>query len=126
MAAKKDTAMTYALCTEDTIKSVLQNVALIVSTIKGTSTMYREFGVRGAFIDKPPHAAKTLLASEIREAVEEFEPRAEVQDISFAQSGAAPACMNVTIKLLIFAESADIEMTASGSTLTITRMGVIA
>ena len=71
------------LCQNDYVKSVLQNINVILSTRKGTVPMYREFGIDMDFLDKPPEVAQTLAAASIQDAVEQFEPRAEVKKITF-------------------------------------------
>ena len=67
----------------DTVLSVLQNVALILATPKGTVPMYREFGVEQEFLDLPGPAAKVRMIAPIREAVERWEPRATVKSVTF-------------------------------------------
>ncbi len=68
----------YNFIENDTLRSVAQNIALIVSTKKGTVPFYREFGLPMAFIDRPIKAAKALMIAEVTEGVELFEPRAEI------------------------------------------------
>ena len=67
----------------DPVKSILQNVSIILRTIKGTCPMYRGFGIDASAIDRPIPAAKVLLLSQIREAVEEYEPRVRVKSVDF-------------------------------------------
>ncbi len=74
----------------DTVTSVLQNVALILATRRGTLPLYRQFGLSQDFLDKPIPVAKPMLIAEVKEAVEEFEPRAEVVGVTFSEDGAAP------------------------------------
>ncbi len=76
-----------SLCENDKAKSILQNIALILSTKKGTVPMYREFGIDTTFVDKPPAIAEALARSAIAEAVENFEPRAKILNIDFENSG---------------------------------------
>lgn len=71
----------YTLCENDTAASALQNVALIVSTKKGTIPCYREFGLPMRFIGMPEKAAEAVAAQEVFEAVEQFEPRAKVTKV---------------------------------------------
>lgn len=73
----------------DTVTAVLQNVAIILATRQGSVPLYRDFGLSQEFIDKPLPVAKTLLHAEIREAIERFEPRAEVVGVTFDTSEAA-------------------------------------
>ena len=67
----------------DTVASVLQNIAIILLTRQGTVPMYREFGLPMKFVDKPMQVARSMMIIEITEAVEEYEPRATVIDITF-------------------------------------------
>ena len=60
----------------DTVTSVLQNIAIILTTRKGTVPLCRAFGLSHEFLDKPTPAAKMMLRVEIREAIERWEPRA--------------------------------------------------
>lgn len=77
----------YRLNETDTARSVLQNIALILSTPKGTVPMYRDFGVNMDFLDLPRPVAEVRMVAEIREAVETWEPRATVKDVRFLDSG---------------------------------------
>ena len=70
----------------DTVKSVLQAIKIILTTPKGTVPMYRDFGVNMDFLDLPAPGAEQRARMEIREAIEEWEPRATVKDISFTRS----------------------------------------
>lgn len=69
----------------DAVASVIQNIAVILSTPQGSVPLYREFGLNQDFRDRPINVAQTMAVSRIREAIELFEPRAEVVDISFDQ-----------------------------------------
>ncbi len=65
----------------DTVRSILQNIQCILRTRKGTIPLYREFGLEMAFVDKPLQIARQMMLVDVRENVEEFEPRAQVVDI---------------------------------------------
>lgn len=68
------------------VRSVLQNVALILGTWRGTVPLYREFGITSKFVHKPIPAIKPMLYAEIRETVQRYEPRAEVIGVTFEES----------------------------------------
>ncbi len=85
----------------DTVKSVIQNVALILATRQGTSPLYRQFGLPQSFVDKPIPVAKPMLIAEVKEAVEEFEPRAEVIGVTFAEDRAIPGRLIPTVEVEI-------------------------
>ena len=78
---------TIRLNEQDTVSSVLHNVALILATPKGTIPMYRDFGLDRGFLDMPIPEAEVRMIAPIREAVQEWEPRATVKDVFFTRSG---------------------------------------
>lgn len=69
----------------DTVSSVMQNVAIILRTKQGTVPMYREFGLPQNYIGMPTNLARPLMYAEIREAIETFEPRCRVADVTFTE-----------------------------------------
>ena len=64
-------------------EEVVQNVRMIISTVKYSVPMDREFGIEGAILDRPVNVAKAHLTNEIFRAVRRYEPRAEITDIDF-------------------------------------------
>lgn len=85
----------------ETVASVLQNIAIILQTRQGTVPMYREFGLPMNFLDKPIPVAKPMLYVEVKEAIEEFEPRAEVLDVTFEEDPSAPGRLIPTVEVEI-------------------------
>lgn len=67
------------------VSAILQNIALILATPKGSAPFYRDFGISSEFLDKPVPVAKVMMISEVREAVEAWEPRASVIGVSFKE-----------------------------------------
>ena len=86
---------------QDTVSSVLQNIALILSTKKGTVPMYRGFGLDQRSVDRPVPIAKTMLYVDVKEAIEEYEPRAEVVNITFREDPAIPGRLVPTVEVNI-------------------------
>ena len=78
----RDTAA-LELGAADTVQSVLQAIKIIITTPKGTVPMYRDFGVEMDFLDLPSPGAEQRARIELREAIEKWEPRATVKDITF-------------------------------------------
>ena len=78
---------------QDTVSSVLQNIAVILSTSKGSVPLYRSFGLNTDFLDKPIPVAKTMMVAEVREAIETWEPRATVVDVSFREDISSPGIL---------------------------------
>lgn len=85
----------------DTVNAVLQNIALILATPKGSVPMYRDFGLSQEFLDKPAPVARAMMVSSVREAIEEWEPRAAVKQISFTESGLEPGKLVPTVEVEI-------------------------
>ena len=56
------------------VPSVLQNIAVILSTPKGSVPQYREFGLSAIFLDKPMPAARMMMRAEVREAMGRLSP----------------------------------------------------
>lgn len=88
----------------ETINSVLQNIAVILSTPKGSVPLYRDFGLDWRHLDKPINVAKVLMIAEVREAVERWEPRATVQNVSFSVDPARPGALIPTVEVEISIE----------------------
>lgn len=89
----------------DEVASILQNVAVILATRKGTLPLYRQFGLQQNFVDKPIPVAKAMLYAEVKEAVEEYEPRVEVVGISFEEGTDIPGKLIPTVEVKIREES---------------------
>lgn len=96
-----DTAAEYSqgFQEDDTAKSVIQNIALLLCTKKGTVPMYREFGIDMEFIDKPIGIAEAIAYKEVTEALERFEPRAKLKNLTFKSSkeGRMSLAVEVTV-----------------------------
>ena len=88
----------------DTVASVLQNIAVILATRKGDVPLYRDFGLSQEFVDKPIPAARVLLYAEVKEAVEQYEPRAEVIGVTFQEDRSAPGRLIPTVEVEIVNE----------------------
>ena len=88
----------------DTVKSVLQNVAIILATPKGTVPMYRDFGVDTEFLDLPMPVAKVRMIAEVREAVEAWEQRARVLSVRFSEEAEAEGVLLPVVEVEIVDE----------------------
>jgi phage baseplate assembly protein W len=67
-------------------EEVLQNISMILSTPQYTVPLDRRFGLSPRFLDKPLAVAQALIVSEVLDAVERYEPRAEILNVSFEES----------------------------------------
>lgn len=85
----------------DTVNSVLQNIAVILSTRKGSVPLYRDFGLNMEFLDKPAPVARVMMIAEVREAIERWEPRATVVGVSFSEDLSNPGLLIPTVEVEI-------------------------
>lgn len=69
-------------------EEIYQNVRTILSTQKGSVPLDREFGVDQTFLDHPSRTAMTMALPAIVEAVEKYEPRVQVTEVTWIESDA--------------------------------------
>jgi len=86
------------------VSSVLQNIAVILSTPKGSVPLYREFGLTAVFLDKPMPVAEMMMRAEIREAIEKWEPRAQFVGVTFTENISQPGALWPTVEVEIIGE----------------------
>ena len=86
------------------VSSVLQNIAVLLSTIKGTVPQYRDFGLTATFLDKPMPIAKMMMIAEVREAIEKWEPRARYVSIDFSEDITRPGTLWPAVKVEIIGD----------------------
>lgn len=82
------------------IEEIIQNISMILQTVKNTAPLYRDFGISAEFVDKPISVAEPLIIADIYEAIEKYEPRAEIQNIKFEadeKTGKLNPCLEVVI-----------------------------
>ena len=64
-------------------EEILQNIKCILSTVKFSVPLDRDFGIDASMVDMPIDVAKAKLVPEIFMAIAKYEPRATVIDISW-------------------------------------------
>ena len=79
------------------LNAVLQNIAVILSTPMGTVALYRDFGLDWSFLDKPTTLRQIL--DDKAEAIQRWEPRATVLDVSFSEDPAQPGVLIPTVEV---------------------------
>lgn len=99
-----DAHTTITLNEKNNTASILQNVAMILGTPKGSVPMYRDFGVNVTAVDRPVQVAEVMLRGEVKEAVELYEPRVEVVNVTFEQDKADPSRLIPTVEVEIINE----------------------
>lgn len=88
------------LAPESTTEEILQNVAVIISTPKFSVPLDRGLGLAQRFIDRPIQVAQSVLISEVLDAVEEYEPRVEVLNVTF-ELGDTPGALIPVVEVKI-------------------------
>lgn len=89
----------------DRVKSILQNISIILSTLQGTVPLYRDFGLNKRSVDKPINVAKPMIIADVTEAINEFEPRARVVSVSFLEDKDSPGKLIPIVEVEIDEES---------------------
>lgn len=82
-----------------TTDEVVQNIAFITGTVKGTCPMCREVGIDNKAMGERDLKARTILTRDVFAAMQELEPRATMRNVSFesAEGEIYPAVMEVEI-----------------------------
>ena len=80
-------------------EEVLQNVRMIISTVKYSVPMDREFGIDGAVVDRPINIAKAHITNEIFRAVRRYEPRAVIESIDFDGDECGQLTPTITVRI---------------------------
>lgn len=85
----------------DTIeREIMQNIRTIISTLKFTVPLDRDFGIDGSIVDSPVVGESgALRQSAIFEAITMYEPRVTVQSISFQPSQTDPS--EISTKVIV-------------------------
>ena len=73
---------------EEELNDINECVSNLLSTIAGEQGLDRNFGIETREImDAPTEEAENLIALEIIEKIDKYEPRVEVDDIEFEYNG---------------------------------------
>ncbi len=98
----------YSLIENNTIKSVLQNIQLLLSTQKGSDPLRPDFGIDYfEILDNPTPLNVGKIKSIILDAIEQYEPRAKVKEMKIDYSNIANG--RVVIRLTLGINDEDIE-----------------
>lgn len=85
------------------VLAILQNIRMILATVSFSCPLARDFAWSPS-IDAPINVAKAQIAHRVITAIREWEPRAEVLDISF-QGDALNGVLKPIVKVRISDES---------------------
>lgn len=100
MAYTVSTVKALTLNETDRTKSILQNISIILRTCMENVPLFRQFGMPYRFLDKPMNRALPILIMEVREAIEEYEPRVELLSVNFTQDASGVLIPEVEVEIL--------------------------
>lgn len=80
IAAKDQTGIVIGA---NSYQEIIQNVRIILNTVKGTLYLDRLFGLDPTLIDLPQNIAIAQYRAEIIEQIEKYEPRVNVTSVNF-------------------------------------------
>lgn len=63
-------------------REVLQNVAIILDTIRKSVPMLRDLGIPGEYLGRPVNVVENEIVGEIYDQVERYEPRAIIASVT--------------------------------------------
>lgn len=69
-------------------EEVLQNVATLLSTLRYTVPYDRLLGLNPEYLDDPTPVTRARLTADIIEAIQKYEPRAKVIEVTFKEDQA--------------------------------------
>jgi len=70
------------------LEEIIQNVKTILTTVKYSVPLDRNFGIMADALDAPLPVAKAKITADIVSAIKQYEPRAEITQIIFSGDGA--------------------------------------
>lgn len=88
----------------EAVDAVLRNIAVILATRKGSVPLYRDFGLSWDALDKPEPIARAMMVAPVREAIEQWEPRARFVDIDFKPDPTRPGTLIPIVEVEISEE----------------------
>ena len=68
------------------LEEIIQNVKTILTTVQGEVPLDRKLGVDANILDLPISIAQAKITAAIVKAINEFEPRARVKQVTFKNS----------------------------------------
>ena len=89
------------LSPETEIEEILQNIAVLLSTPKGSVPLDRDLGLPMAFLDKPAPVAEAILVAEVNEVIPMYEPRVTVVNTTFEFDSNNPGRMIPVVEVEI-------------------------
>lgn len=94
------TDLTINLAPETTEEEIIQNIQTILATPKYTVPLDRGFGLSQEYLDKPHSVAKTMIVTDVFDAIEAYEPRVRVVEITFSSTDGITLIPTVEVEII--------------------------
>ena len=86
---------------ENEFEEIMQNVKTILSTVKGTVPLDREFGIDKKILDLPIGIAQAAITAAVVVAVNKFEPRVKVRRVFYSGSNSMEGKLTPSVEVTI-------------------------
>lgn len=83
------------------VSQVLQNVGTILNTWKGSVPLHRDFGIDPDLLHRPVNMVEDLIIADVIEAIEKYEPRAEVVNVDVSVNKNTPDKVRIAVEIEI-------------------------
>ncbi len=93
------TEIKISLAPATVYEEILQNIATLLATAKFSVPLDRALGLSQEFVDKPHSVAKTMIVQEVMDAIERYEPRVTVLDITFSGDVSNPGLLKPMVEV---------------------------
>ena len=94
-----DEDMELTLDPVDAQSATVQDLYILLNTGLNECPLYREFGINKDYLHMPVNVARTMLTSTISEALDQFMPELDIDNISFSMDGEHPDRLKVVIEV---------------------------
>lgn len=91
--------ITINLAPSTVYEEILQNIATLLATAKYSVPLDRGLGLSQEFLDKPHTVAKTMIVSEVMDAIESYEPRVTVLEVTFSVDESNPGLLSPVVEV---------------------------
>lgn len=81
------------------LSEIIQNIKMIISTVKGSVPLDRSFGLDNSALDEAPIVAEALMTAAVIEAIEMYETRVVVDSVKYTHDEQGTMTPVVTFSL---------------------------
>lgn len=89
-----------SLAPETETDAKVQEIYILISTIKGECPLYRDFGISNDFLHMPINMAQTAFTLAITEALRKYMPDVRLNNIRFEASDGMKGLLNPILEVI--------------------------